>query len=312
MLTAIFTSVTGALLVAAIFWVFKSRWLYVIAPKLHMITPISDGQVVSLSLFNAGLLSEEEIALTMRPACRFELLGASKSTVDVQGKIISLPKLARLETVTVLLLVEGKPFEQEDIESIESKATVGKVVVSKDKATSAWQNIIALPIVLFVLFLPIALGTLIGAEMHQSIFGYILDKYELIGPSKQLAGYKQATRSSYGNGKLEKALDQSLVNINVQEIVRRGDVLTLAVDIKNNSGSAIIAEGSVKGTAGTGNLSFTDSRFESLALANGETKKVKMQVFLPEANAAKIVEGTYRFDSIDAGYLNVTQIIQFD
>ena len=277
-----------------------------------MITPMSDGQVVSLSIFNAGLLSEENITLTMRPACRFELVAASKSTVNVQGKTISLPKLARLEAVTVLLLVEGKPFESEDIESIESKATEGKIIVSKDKATSAWQTIVVLPILLFVLFLPFSFGTWVGADMHQSIIGYIVDKYELIGPSKQLAGYKQVARSDYGSGKLEKALDNALISIKVQEVVRRKDVLTLAIEMKNNSGSAIIAEGSVKGTAGSGTLSYTDSRFESLALASGETKKVKMQIFLPEENNAKIVEGSYRFDSIDAGHLSVTQIIQFD
>ncbi|MDP5007801.1 MAG: hypothetical protein NWQ13_02090, partial [Glaciimonas sp.] len=190
MFTTITTSVIGALVLMAILALIKSRWIYVIAPKLYLNTPISDGQIVSLTIFNAGLTVEEDVAISLRPACKFELIATSKSTLAVNGKTISIPKLSRLETITVLLLIEGKAFDPVDIESIESKSTKGKVVESKDKATAPWQSIVVLPILLLILALPFVIGTYVGAETNVSVIQYINDKFELIGPSKQLAGFK--------------------------------------------------------------------------------------------------------------------------
>lgn len=119
MLTTIITSVLGALCVAAVLGTVKSRWLYVIAPKLYLNTPISDGQIISFNIFNAGLTAEEDVAVTFRQACKFELIGTSKSTLTANGKTLSIPKLSRLESVTIVLLIEGKAFDPIDIESIE-------------------------------------------------------------------------------------------------------------------------------------------------------------------------------------------------
>jgi hypothetical protein len=66
MLTTIVTTVIGALCIATIFAALKSRWLYVIAPRLHLNTPLSDGQIASLTITNVGLLAEEDVALTIR------------------------------------------------------------------------------------------------------------------------------------------------------------------------------------------------------------------------------------------------------
>lgn len=135
MIAGITTSIIAGLLLAGIFGALKSRWLYVVAPKLYLNTPLSDGQIVSLTLTNAGLLPEEDVALTFRSACKFELVATSKSMLAVTGKTISLPKLSRGESVTVLLLIEGKAFDQADIDSVESKATKGKVVDSQGLCT---------------------------------------------------------------------------------------------------------------------------------------------------------------------------------
>lgn len=81
MVTGIVTTVVGALLLSAIFAAIKSRWLYVVAPKLYLNTPISDGQIISLNIYNAGLTSEEDVAVNFRQAYKFELIGTSKSTL---------------------------------------------------------------------------------------------------------------------------------------------------------------------------------------------------------------------------------------
>ncbi|MFB9245756.1 hypothetical protein IV454_09645 [Massilia antarctica] len=312
LLTAIFNTVIGTLAVAGVWWIIKSRWLYVIAPKLYMTTSRNGEQIHSLSIYNAGLLLEEEVTMIIRPVCRFEIVGTSKSTVTVQGNIITIPKLIRLETVTLLLLVQGRQFEHADIESIESKATHGKVVANKENATAVWQSILVIPLLTIFLVVPFLLGTFVGSEMKQSMFGYIAEKYELIGSSKQLAGFKNTTNIRFGHGKLEKDFKESRVKITVQEVIRRGDVLTLMVDIKNSTGSAIIIDGSMNGTAGKGTVDYQNSRTESFALAEGANKTIKFQVFLPEITSVKMIEGNYSFKTFDGDDLTVVQILQFD
>ncbi len=314
MLTTIVTSVLGALCIAAIFAALKSRWLYVIAPRLYLNTPLSDGQIVSLTITNVGLLSEEDVALTMRPGCKFELIATSKSTLAVNGKTLSIPKLARAESVNVLLLIEGKSFDQSDIDSIESKGTKGKVVESKEKATALWQSVIALPIGLAILAVPFVFGTFIGSEMRVSALQYLNEKLELFGQSKQLAGYKNELSEKYASvaGTLAGATRDHRLGIEVQEIVRRGDVLTVQIKVANNSKQVVVAEANLEGTSGgRGPLDWTDSRSESFALAPAESKTLRLKVYIPEQDSVKIIHGRYNFKVPGGDELTVSQMITF-
>ena len=297
----------------AILALIKSRWIYVIAPKLYLNTPISDGQIVSLTIFNAGLTVEEDVAISLRPACKFELIATSKSTLAVNGKTISIPKLSRLETITVLLLIEGKAFDPVDIESIESKSTKGKVVESKDKATAPWQSIVVLPILLLILALPFVIGTYVGAETNVSVIQYINDKFELIGPSKQLAGFKITSREINGDGKLARALKNSQITMEFPEVIRRGDVLKIIIRITNNTKEPLMTEGYLNSSAGDrGPLDFWDSRVQTFALAPSEKKSVALKVFLPESISVKVVGSQFSFNNLAGESINTLQTIEFN
>lgn len=314
MFITIVTTVVGALCIAAIFAALKSRWLYVIAPRLYLNTPLSDGQIVSLTITNVGLLAEEDVALTLRPVCKFELIATSKSTLAVSGKTLSIPKLARGESVNVLLLVEGKSFDESDIDSIESKAAKGKVVESKEKATALWQNFIALPILLVILAAPFVFGTYVGSETRVSAFQYLNEKFELFGQSKQLAGYKNELTEKYASvaGTLAGATKDRRIGIDILEIVRRGDVLTVSIKISNNLKQVVVAEANLEGTSGgRGPLDWTDSRSDSFALAPMETKSFRLKVYIPEQDSVKLIEGLYTFKILGGEELTVSQMITF-
>ena len=246
MLTTVVTTVLGALCVAAVLAAVRSRWLYVIAPKLYLNTPISDGQIISINILNAGLTAEEDVAVTFRQACKFELIGTSKSTLVVNGKTLSIPKLSKLESITIVLLIEGKAFDPIDIESVESKSTKGKVVESKEKATAIWQHVIVIPLLLLFLAVPFMFGTFIGAEMKVSAFGYINDKLEIFGQSKQLAGFKTSLRELRADKKFEGAIKDSKISVETIEVVRRGDVLTITTKLSNNTKEPVMVEGYLK------------------------------------------------------------------
>lgn len=313
MLTTVVTSVLGALCVTAVLAAVRSRWLYVIAPKLYLNTPISDGQIISINIFNAGLTAEEDVAVTFRQACKFELIGTSKSTLVVNGKTLSIPKLSKLESITIVLLIEGKAFDPIDIESIESKSTKGKVVESKEKATAIWQHVVVIPLLLLFLAVPFMFGTFIGAEMKVSAFSYINDKLEIFGQSKQLAGFRTSLREIRADNKFEGAIKYSRISIETIEVVRRGDVLTITNKLSNNTKEPVMVEGYLKSSAGDkGPLSFWDERVESFALAPGDKKAVKQKAFLPESLTAKIIENRFSFENLSGDSLSVSQVMEFN
>lgn len=313
MLTTVVTSVLGALCVTAVLAAVRSRWLYVIAPKLYLNTPISDGQIISINIFNAGLTAEEDVAVTFRQACKFELIGTSKSTLVVNGKTLSIPKLSKLESITIVLLIEGKAFDPIDIESIESKSTKGKVVESKEKATAMWQHVVVIPLLLLFLAVPFMFGTFIGAEMKVSAFSYINDKLEIFGQSKQLAGFRTSLREIRADNKFEGAIKYSRISIETIEVVRRGDVLTITTKLSNNTKEPVMVEGYLKSSAGDkGPLSFWDERVDSFALAPGDKKAVKQKAFLPESLTAKIIENRFSFENLSGDSLSVSQVMEFN
>lgn len=313
MITTIITSVLATLCVAGIFAIGKSRWLYVIAPKLYLNTPISDGQIVSLTIFNAGLTAEEDVAISIRSGCKFELIATSKSTLSVNGRTLSIPKLSRLESISVLVLFEDKIFDTADIESIESRFTRGKIVESKEKAGAAWQQALLIPALILFLGVPFAFGTALGAEMKISAIGWLSEKSELLGPSKQLSGYKSVLREIRGYGSLDGAIKESRITMEVQEIVRRNDVLSVTLKITNKTKGPLMIEGYLKSSAGDrGSLDFWDSRAESFALAPNEYKSVKLKVFLPESLSVKIIESRFTYQTTSGDTVDSAQTLEFN
>lgn len=313
MFATIITSLIGAMCIAGVFAAIKSRWLYVIAPKLYLHTPISDGQIVTLNIYNAGLTAEEDVAITFRTACKFELIATSKSTLAVNGKTLSITKLSRLESVTIVLLIEGKAFDPIDIESVESKATRGKIVESKEKATGFWQYLIVLPMALLLFVIPFGLGTMIGADTRTSAIDYLDEKFEIFRQSKQLAGFKSHIREDHASSKFEGAIKKAGVAIETVEVIRRGDVLTIKTKLSNNTKEPLLVDLFLKSSAGErGSLSFGDGRIEDFAIGPGEKKSVTQKAFLPETLATKILENRINFQDLKGDYLRVSQVMEFN
>jgi hypothetical protein len=313
MVTGIVTAVIAALLISAILAAIKSRWLYVVAPKLYLNTPISDGQIISLQIYNAGLTAEEDVAVTFRQACKFELIGTSKSTLAVTGKTLSVPKLSRLESITVVLLIEGKAFDPVDIESVESKSAKGKVVESKEKATAIWQNFVVVPILVAVLAVPFALGTSVGAEEDTSAFDFVKTKLDLFRERTQLAGYKVTVRETTADAVFDGAVKKGKISIKAIEVLRQGDLLTITTRLTNNMKEPMVIEGFLKTSAGEGGpVDFWDGRFENVALGPGESRTVKQKAFLPERLRTKFIDNRVAVENLSGSSLQISYLMQFD
>lgn len=308
MLTALLTTLLGALLVGAVFGAIKSRWLYVVVPTPYLNTPLSQGQVISLSITNAGFQSEDDIVVRLNPASNYEIIASTTSAVALADHKISLPRLGRFETVTLYLLVEGRKFDLTDIDSVHSKAAIGRRVAKKENAISIWQLLLALPLIALVLLAPFAVGTVIGRDANASVFDYVGTYLASFGPSKQLANYSVEDKETLSFGTLKAAVRDAKVKLHIAEVVRRGDVLDIEVNFTNNLPQTLIAEASaISSAADQGPLDFWDTRIKDTFVATGTSKSRRVKVFLPESAVPKVVILQFRLKhGTDSAHLDRT------
>lgn len=311
MITTILSTLIAALVIAIITSLTKSHGLYAIVPKLYFNTPISNGQVISLSIYNAALFPEEDIAITFRPTCKIDIIGTTKSTAVLNNQTLTLPKLSRFENVNILLLIEGKTFDPADIESIESKKAKGKVVDDKSKAYCLWQHFIAIPAILLLLGLPFVFGSVVGVEMGVSIPQYLDDQYNSLKPSTELAGYTSNITEGYATNSLESSINRRLIMFAIKNIVRQGNILTVKIEIKNKLDTSILIHGDIKSSAGDkGSVSFEDARFDSISIMPSESQTIKMKAYLPDDVKLKLLQSNFYITSINGDSANASQIIQ--
>lgn len=167
---------------------------------------------------------------------------------------------------------------------------------------------------LVILAVPFVFGTYVGSETRVSAVQYLNEKFELFGQSKQLAGYKNELTEKYTSvaGTLAGATKDRRIGIDLLEIVRRGDVLTVSIKISNNLKQVVVAEANLEGTSGGhGPLDWTDSRSDSFALAPRETKSFRLKVYISEQDSVKLIEGLYTFKIPGGEELTVSQMITF-
>jgi len=313
MLATIFTSVIGGLLLAGILAALKTHWLYLIVPKPYLATPLSSGQVISLDITNAGFLTEEAIKIRFNPACRCELVATSRSAVTLSNNTISVPRLARFESATILVLVEGRPFETTDIETVEAESGRGRIVAKKEKAVPLWQYFVVPPLFFAIMGLCFAFGTVLGRDLGYSAFDYLTLRLESFGPSKQLAGFKIEEKQPYSSiaGALSNVIRDGKIGLRIDEIVRRGDNLDIEFTVSNNTSQTLILEASVTSSAAdAGPLDFWEKRVKETFIAAGAKKSRHIRAYLPESSVPKMVFLTYRLKLVDDS-TTVEQVITF-
>lgn len=293
MIATVLTSVLATLMGVGLLAIFRSRWLYLIVPKLYLNTPLSNGHVVSLTLTNAGVLAEEEIKVRLKTTCRYEFLAGSDTTLKFENNTLSLPRLARGQSVNALLLVEGKTFEHSDIEAVESKLTSGKVVQNKEQVSAPWHHILIWPILIAVLLVPFSVGMFVGKLTGSDAIDFARKALlEPFAPSKQLAGYQVDLVERHASiaGELANATADGRVTLTLVEILRRGDILIVTGEVSNQMRGTLVVDITSETSAGNrGQIEFEDYRVENMYIQSGSKKLFRVQAYLPEEVNPKVL-----------------------
>ncbi len=299
-LSAIVTSATAALVVVCVVAIAKSRWLYLVVPKLYFETPLSKGHVVTMTLANGGFRTEEDVHVTLKKTCTYELLASSKSGTSLAQGVLRIPRISRFEKVTALILAEGKTFEHSDIESVESKDTTGKVVEKPEQVSNLRDQAMMWPILALLLGGPFIVGTLVGKYEGMWAWDYVVKATESFTPSKQLAGFRTEVGGVQGGARATKLIKSGEVTHRIKEIVRRGDILEFRVVFMNRSAGFVLMSVDSKGPASAkGPLGYDDRRIADLFVGPGLEAEGTLKAFMPESWKPQTVVLDFRAHTAD-------------
>lgn len=296
-MSTVVSSFIAAIVIAAFFAILKTRWLYVVLPKSHLNTPFSKGHVALLTFHSHGFRTEESIEFLIRTTCRCELLATSKANVTLVDNKLTISRITRFQSITVVLLAEGKPLEKDDIDTFESKETVGKIVEKKEQLNSVAQQLIVWPLLLLLLGLPFAVGTYFGKHQQQNVFEIASELVET--QPIPITGFK-LERGNLRNLLQEpfaKELKSAGFPATITAVGRRGSQLIIEVSVANPFKRELEISFTGKSAAGdTEVMSFTKRHVSDFIVFPNEVKRKSIEIFLPESFENKIFFVDFRID----------------
>ena len=300
-MTTALTAIITALVTVGIIGIFKSRHLFVVLPKLHLYSPLTTGSTVNITIVNGGFRSEEAVTLHLNPAARYEVMAASRPDVTLNNATLVVPRLGRFKRATIILLVEGKAFGRDDLLSVESKETIGRVVEKAENASTIFEQFVGASLLLLFIGASFLYGTWIGAETKTNFVSYFADEYVrdsvTIEPKEvswvDLANLKASKFVAQNGGKMP---------VSVKQLTRRGNTVYVDFEFENASSAYFMMNVTVKSAADEdGAIGFRDSRFYDFLVPPGEKKQRRLQAYVPPAAKTRVIFIDYSLQLTDTG-----------
>ncbi|RXJ75331.1 hypothetical protein CRU86_08565 [Aliarcobacter skirrowii] len=140
---------------ALVVFIFKIRQLYITVPRLFTKTKLSDnGNIAEINIYNKSKMMEEDIKINLNDELKYEILSTTLDDLKLNKNILSVTRLSASDKISVLLLIENGNFSKNDIKSILSKSTKGKIINEENLPVNYGNLFISVLIVMLLLFAP--------------------------------------------------------------------------------------------------------------------------------------------------------------
>ncbi len=238
----------------------------------------------------------------IRSTSRCELLASSKGSVSFQQNKISIPRISRFENITVVLLVEGKSLEKEDVDTFESKETVGKIVEKKEQINSVAQHVLIWPLSVLIFGLPFGIGSYIGKERNKSVVDYFKESIEPIRqtPESLVTEYRveQSDLKGISETKLFKTAKAGVIQAKIAKVSQRGDEYKIEFLFSNKHSELV--EFDVTGKApGIGGIEgFSERHISDFVVLPNSEKTSSIKLKLTERVIPKVAIVDVRISSL--------------
>lgn len=314
----------AALIVAGILALINMRRLYVLAPKLLSYSQLTDkGQIVELTLFNRSLKMEEMIEINLSPSCKYQLVASTFGETTLADNKIAIRRLAPEDELTVVFLAEEKAFSKEDIVSVTSKDTKGRVIDKlEDVLPSTKKTMIGAFVVALFMTLMFAIPT-IGIRLFQE---------ESLAPrssgpdskspstrqhvNKAIQEFKAAGWNvdvDYFRSGLADHYDAMQLPVRIGRPRRDGRIVVVDIDVINKSDRLFKVSGRLLSPVEPPEDIYIQNWFHDLLIFPKDTKTKSLRAYLPRDAKRKVLiaEFDIKVDGM-VGNIDLRTTVTFD
>ena len=314
-LVLLIVTVVSGLITAALIWFASQRRLYVVVPKLFAHSSLaSKGRTIELTIINRGYRSEEDIRIELDPNLNYEQIASTDPAVKLTDSAVQIERIPANDEVTVLILAERGRFGKKSIAKISSKECKGTVV-------EKLENV------------PPSIGALVGSTFSASIVlfffigaGWFL--HDLIDPDgvfdsvgiaeveipEDLAALNWRNMEAFVRTSAYKTSPDKSFPIEITEVKREGEVVTVKVAIKNSFDQRISVSGKLISPAEEDNdvVRFGDHFFHDALVFSGQNVERLLKVYLPQNVSPQMVVANFSIKFPEAGVLGNVNDIEKD
>lgn len=275
----IIVTIVAALLASAIIGLVKKRRLFLVVPKLFSFSQLSDkGKIIELTIINRGFKTEEKIEIQLNPTCTYELVASTDGSTVLHKNKISVERLSGEDEITAIVLTEGKEFTREDIISVSSKETKGKLVKRLEDILPS-SRLILIFIIIFGLFFSFIFSLPTILEFVRKDISAGVKELKVQKNFHKGEGW-MITESYYESG-ISKYYKENELPIQVDSPIRREDTVSVTINISNKTEKILKLDGKLISPAGVIDDLRDQGWFYDEIIFPSDQKKKTLVAYLP-------------------------------
>lgn len=305
----LFTLIGGLILAALLGWIRRPR-LVMHVPRLFSYSLLTlKGQLVEISVFNRGFKTEETIEVSLNPNLSYEVIGTNSQDVSLTGNKVLIPRLGAGDDVTTLILVENGIFTSADITNCLSKESKGTLVSKLEEVPPTGSQriqivgvFVAFPAIIYLGYLLItgyfeseikAVGKVATELATESATKSATRAAAAATSTSSLQGWNVANAYASINGPLYQAFKAGSVDASVGLPVRKKDVLSIPVILKNSSDTAIQASLSMNSQRSAEKLASYERSKTDIFVSPGAIVTSAINVVVPAQTTNELDKNVY-------------------
>ena len=294
----ILASIIGGLILAMAIALVRRRRLIVIAPKLYAHTQLTDrGNIVELTILNRGIRTEEDVRVNMSSACKYSLLASNSADLRLKESTMYADRIPPNDEITAIFAAEEKGFGKEEISSVTSKETKGRIADSFDQVWPSTKDILVGGGLLAGLFAVMMAVALVGPSLYKSVLG----EPSLSAPARpELASFLEAegweVRDGFLTSEIAGFYEDNEFPLDVQVEREDWDFVLIHVRVHNKSDDILDVYADIASPARLKErTSKVNSSVYNLLVFPGEQAEEDLRAYLPATHQHQMLRGTFQF-----------------
>lgn len=262
----------------AIIYLFRIRQLYLVIPQLFSHSAIStNGKVAELKIINHGKRTEEDIKVALDPSLQYEVISATTSDIKIEDSILSISRLSPMDTISIIVLIEGGDFGKEKISSISSKDIKGKIIENIDSVIPNIGNTI-LTTLSYIAIVPLVF---FGLSAYDN-----WDTERQIDQLSYISEQGWEGLEKYAESDFRSAYSDAEFPIYQESITRKGDVVSASFIFINKAATEVKLTALTNGEYTKKDPNPLDGRnIFSLKILPASKEKFTIKQYLPKEDA---------------------------